>query len=53
MIRSITGVGEGHGPFMAIHDGFRGLSSWGGFLPGSDRIIMGMRFRDFLPEVFN
>ncbi|KAJ7448949.1 glycoside hydrolase family 5 protein [Mycena latifolia] len=40
MIRSITGIGAGNGPYMSIHDGFDGLSKWAGFLPGSDRIIL-------------
>ncbi|KAJ7605280.1 glycoside hydrolase superfamily [Mycena polygramma] len=40
MIRGITGLGEGHGPFISIHDGFDGTASWAGFLPGSDRIIL-------------
>ncbi|KAJ7259184.1 glycoside hydrolase superfamily [Mycena haematopus] len=40
MIRGITGIGEEHGPFISIHDGFQGVSSWAGFLPGSDRIIL-------------
>ncbi|KAJ7086334.1 glycoside hydrolase family 5 protein [Mycena belliarum] len=40
MIRGITGVGAGHGPFISIHDGFQGVSSWAGFLPGSDRVIL-------------
>ncbi|KAG6840682.1 hypothetical protein C0991_005143, partial [Blastosporella zonata] len=38
MIRSITGYGEGNGPYISIHDGFAGLAAWGGFLKGSDRI---------------
>ncbi|KAJ7212469.1 glycoside hydrolase superfamily [Mycena haematopus] len=38
MIRGITGYGEGHGPYMSIHDGFQSVSSWANFLPGSDRI---------------
>ena len=38
MIRDITGVGEGHGPFISIHDGFIALSAWANFFPGSDRI---------------
>lgn len=38
MIRGITGLGAGNGPFISIHDGFVGLDSWAGFLPGSDRI---------------
>ncbi|KAI0079826.1 glycoside hydrolase [Panus rudis PR-1116 ss-1] len=40
MIRSITGVGEGKGPYIAIHDGFIGVSKWANFLQGSDRIIL-------------
>lgn len=40
MIRSITGYGEGNGPYISIHDGFSGLSSWANFLPGSDRIAL-------------
>ncbi|KAJ7355225.1 glycoside hydrolase [Mycena albidolilacea] len=40
MIRAITGLGAGNGPFISIHDGFDSVSSWAGFLPGSDRIIM-------------
>ncbi|PFH46075.1 glycoside hydrolase family 5 protein [Amanita thiersii Skay4041] len=40
MIRSITGVGEGNGPYIAIHDGFNSVSNWAGFLQGSDRIMM-------------
>lgn len=40
MIRGITGVGEANGPYISIHDGFTGLSSWEGFLSGSDRIML-------------
>lgn len=40
MIRSITGVGEGNGPYISIHDGFQGVSSWSDFLRGSDRIAL-------------
>ncbi|OBZ65976.1 putative glucan 1,3-beta-glucosidase D [Grifola frondosa] len=40
MIRSITGIGAGNGPFISIHDGFQGMSSWAGFLTGSDRIAL-------------
>ena len=28
MVRSITGIGQGKGPFLSIHDGFQGLGSW-------------------------
>lgn len=41
MIRGITGIGEGKGPYISIHDGFIGISKWAGFLPNSDRIILG------------
>ncbi|KJA24157.1 glycoside hydrolase family 5 protein [Hypholoma sublateritium FD-334 SS-4] len=40
MIRNITGTGEGHGPYIAIHDAFQPLTTWENFLQGSDRIIM-------------
>jgi hypothetical protein len=30
MIRNTTGIGEGKGPYIAIHDGFQGLSAWSG-----------------------
>ncbi|THH07809.1 hypothetical protein EW145_g3129 [Phellinidium pouzarii] len=38
LIRNITGLGEGKGAFISIHDGFQALSTWANFLPGSDRI---------------
>lgn len=28
MIRSITGIGSGKGPYISIHDGFTGISKW-------------------------
>lgn len=38
----IGGVGEGHGPFMIIHDGFDGPQAgrrgWDGYLKGADRL---------------
>ncbi|KAF7977045.1 hypothetical protein HWV62_4814 [Athelia sp. TMB] len=40
MMRNITGVGEGKGPYMSVHDGFQGVSSWADFMPGSDRVIL-------------
>ncbi|KAI9465211.1 glycoside hydrolase family 5 protein [Lactarius psammicola] len=40
IIRNITGYGEGNGPYIAIHDGFVGVSQWADFLPGSDRIVL-------------
>jgi len=36
----VTGVGAGHGPYIAIHDGFIGMSKWAGFLTGSDRMVL-------------
>ncbi|KZT18590.1 glycoside hydrolase family 5 protein [Neolentinus lepideus HHB14362 ss-1] len=39
-IRAITGIGEGHGPYISIHDGFSGLGIWKDFLPGADRFIL-------------
>ncbi|KAJ7639881.1 hypothetical protein B0H17DRAFT_1149170 [Mycena rosella] len=40
MIRGITGLGAGNGPFISVHDGFDSVASWAGLLPGSDRIIL-------------
>ncbi|EKM53646.1 glycoside hydrolase family 5 protein [Phanerochaete carnosa HHB-10118-sp] len=40
MIRGITGLGEGNGPFIVIHDGFLGINTWSDFLQGSDRIMI-------------
>jgi hypothetical protein len=40
MIRGITGVGEGKGPFISVHDGFLGPAVWAGFLNGADRIAI-------------
>ncbi|KAF9045268.1 glycoside hydrolase family 5 protein [Panaeolus papilionaceus] len=40
MIRSITGYGDGNGPYIAIGDGFRPLADWGGHLAGADRMIL-------------
>ncbi|KAJ7777689.1 glycoside hydrolase family 5 protein [Mycena maculata] len=39
-IRAITGVGAGRGAFIGVHDGFEALSSWAGFLPGADRVVL-------------
>lgn len=41
MIRAITGVGEGKGPTIVLHDGFNPLDRWAGFLTGADRIAIG------------
>ena len=40
MVRNITGIGEGKGPFMSIHDGFLGPSEWADYFPGADRIAL-------------
>ncbi len=41
MIRGITGIGEGKGFYISIHDGFDSSAvRWGAFLAGSDRIIL-------------
>ncbi|KAL0946390.1 hypothetical protein HGRIS_012619 [Hohenbuehelia grisea] len=40
MIREITGIGEGKGPYISIHDGFAGLSNWAGFMDGGDRVML-------------
>jgi glucan 1,3-beta-glucosidase len=40
MIRSITGVGEGKGPMLSVHDGFIGIKQWYDFMPGADRLSL-------------
>jgi len=40
MIREITGIGEGKGPYILIDDGFGGLTSWAGLLPNVDRVAI-------------
>ncbi|KAL1410922.1 hypothetical protein Q8F55_001865 [Vanrija albida] len=40
MIRNMTGVGEGKGPILAVHDGFMGIKQWPAFLNGADRLAM-------------
>lgn len=34
MIRGITGYGEGHGPWISVHEAFLGPQAWYGFLQG-------------------
>lgn len=41
MVRGITGIGEGNGPIITIHDGFSGPGNWANFLPGADRVALG------------
>ena len=39
-VRNITGIGEGNGPYISIHDGFIGQAAWFDFLRGADRMCM-------------
>lgn len=39
MMRGITGIGAGKGPYLLIHDANL-MSSWAGFLSGADRIAL-------------
>ena len=53
LMRNITGIGEGNGPFMVIHDGFVGLNTWEGFLSGADRLsIESHYYFAFSPDNF-
>ena len=40
IIREVTGIGEGNGAFLSMHDAFLGVTTWTGFLPGADRLAM-------------
>ncbi len=40
IIRDITGIGQGKGPMLSIHDGFIGIQNWYDFLPGADRLAL-------------
>ncbi|CAD6587583.1 MAG: hypothetical protein CYPHOPRED_003968 [Cyphobasidiales sp. Tagirdzhanova-0007] len=40
IIRNITGIGAGKGPFISLHDGFQGFGTWAGFMEGADRIAL-------------
>ncbi|KZV88445.1 glycoside hydrolase [Exidia glandulosa HHB12029] len=40
MVRGITGFGTGKGPYISIHDQFKGPASWAGFAAGADRIAL-------------
>ena len=39
-IRAVTGIGEGKGPMLSIHDAFAGFTNWFDFLPGADRLAL-------------
>nr|VWO98693.1 V-type proton ATPase subunit H [Ganoderma boninense] len=38
IVRTASGVGEGNGPWVVMHDAFMGLTNWAGFLPNADRL---------------
>ncbi|KAM0747725.1 glycoside hydrolase [Meredithblackwellia eburnea MCA 4105] len=46
LVRGISGIGEGNGPFIAFHDGFVdqavtvAAGGWDGFLTGADRMAI-------------
>lgn len=40
MVRGITGVGEGNGPMLSMHDGFVGIQAWYDFMTGADRMAL-------------
>lgn len=41
VIRGITGIGEGKGPIISIHDGFDpNIGIWEGFMAGADRVAL-------------
>ncbi|KAF7338687.1 Glycoside hydrolase [Mycena venus] len=41
-VRLASGIGQGNGPFVSLHDGFLGTAQWKGFLPNSDRVSLDM-----------
>jgi hypothetical protein len=40
LVREASGIGEGNGPYVSLHDGFLPRDQWAGFLPGADRLIL-------------
>jgi len=40
IIRSISGIGEGNGPFISFHDGFLAREQWVDFIPNGDRMAL-------------
>ena len=40
IIRSITGIGQGKGPLLSVHDSFVPVSNWYNFIPGADRLAL-------------
>ncbi|KAF7311531.1 Glycoside hydrolase [Mycena kentingensis (nom. inval.)] len=39
-VRGASGIGEGKGPMVSMHEGFLGLGQYDGFLPNADRASM-------------
>lgn len=40
MIRDITGIGKGKGPWLSFHDAFLSAGAWKDFLRGADRVAL-------------
>jgi len=40
IVREASGTGEGKGPWISIHDGFRSRSDFAGFMENADRITL-------------
>ncbi|KAF9644373.1 hypothetical protein BDM02DRAFT_3122006, partial [Thelephora ganbajun] len=40
IMREITGVGEGKGPYIILSDGLNGLDLWVGLFPNADRVAL-------------
>jgi len=40
MIRGIAGTGAGKGPYIVLHDSFKALDTWAGFMAGADRMVI-------------
>ncbi|SCZ96364.1 BZ3500_MvSof-1268-A1-R1_Chr8-2g10145 [Microbotryum saponariae] len=39
-VRAESGFGDGNGPVIVYHDGFKGTAVWHGFMKGSDRVAL-------------
>ncbi|SCV67159.1 BQ2448_5805 [Microbotryum intermedium] len=39
-VRAESGFGNGNGPVIVYHDGFKGTAVWHGFMKGSDRVAL-------------
>ena len=40
VVRGVTGIGEGKGPYVSVHDAFYSQDEWAGFMPGADRFAL-------------